>query len=185
MTSLRWLYLRFWPLLTSVCVWALSFIFSSVLLLYDINLVYKIFLTDLIRWLLEKKILLIHIWKYEPFLDGMIDLVHFQNVSVVWYINHVIIPLDYYKLLSPFAIFWGWVTSNISWEIDHLYFLLQGNVVLCGLRNGAIVTVDIRERPEGVSNRLIKHQIPYSPLHRTGQNSKKQWFEVPNFFRRN
>ncbi|KAH7522813.1 hypothetical protein JRO89_XSUnG0102600 [Xanthoceras sorbifolium] len=54
----------------------------------------------------------------------------------------------------------------------------DGNVVLCGLRNGAIVTVDIRERPGGVSNRLIRHRLPYSPLHRTVQSSNKQWFEL-------
>ncbi|KAK1581772.1 hypothetical protein Q3G72_008935 [Acer saccharum] len=54
----------------------------------------------------------------------------------------------------------------------------MGNVVLCGLRNGAIVTADIRERPEAVSNRLITHQIPYSPSRRIGQNSKKHWFKL-------
>ncbi|TXG67122.1 hypothetical protein EZV62_008397 [Acer yangbiense] len=53
----------------------------------------------------------------------------------------------------------------------------MGNVVLCGLRNGAIVTADIRERPEAVSNRLITHQMPYSPSRRIGQNSKKHWFK--------
>ncbi|TXG48400.1 hypothetical protein EZV62_027694 [Acer yangbiense] len=71
----------------------------------------------------------------------------------------------------------SWVFRSKS-DVLAQQFHPLGNVVLCGLRNGAIVTVDIRERPEGVSNRLIRHQIPYSPLHRTGQNSKKQWFEL-------
>lgn len=61
--------------------------------------------------------------------------------------------------------------------------LLQGNVVLCGLRNGAIVTVDVRENQERCSSRLIRHRIPFSHLHARGQNSSKQWFEVSNSFR--
>ncbi|KAL5843021.1 hypothetical protein ACOSQ3_013624 [Xanthoceras sorbifolium] len=75
-------------------------------------------------------------------------------------------------------------TGRQSWvfrsKSDVLAQQLQplGNVVLCGLRNGAIVTVDIRERPGGVSNRLIRHRLPYSPLHRTVQSSNKQWFEL-------
>ncbi|KAJ0018785.1 hypothetical protein Pint_11771 [Pistacia integerrima] len=54
----------------------------------------------------------------------------------------------------------------------------SGKVILCGLRNGAIVTVDVRERPQGSARRLIRHRIPYSPLRKTVQNSNKQWFEV-------
>ncbi|GAV75061.1 hypothetical protein CFOL_v3_18540, partial [Cephalotus follicularis] len=53
----------------------------------------------------------------------------------------------------------------------------SGNIVLCGLRNGAIVTVDVREKREGFTARLIKHRIPNSPLGRTGQNPSK-WFEL-------
>uniref|UniRef100_A0A6N2M471 Uncharacterized protein n=1 Tax=Salix viminalis TaxID=40686 RepID=A0A6N2M471_SALVM len=54
----------------------------------------------------------------------------------------------------------------------------SGNVVLCGLRNGAILTVDVREKQERVSDRLIRHRIPYSSLGRQGPSSSKQWFEV-------
>ncbi|XP_031285403.1 uncharacterized protein LOC116144088 isoform X2 [Pistacia vera] len=54
----------------------------------------------------------------------------------------------------------------------------SGKVILCGLRNGAIVTVDVRERPQGSARRLIRHRIPYSPLRKTVQNSNKQWFEL-------
>ncbi|KAJ6943870.1 mitochondrial division protein 1 isoform X2 [Populus alba x Populus x berolinensis] len=54
------------------------------------------------------------------------------------------------------------------------------NVVLCGLINGAILTVDVREKQEMVSDRLIRHRIPYSSLGRQGPSSSKQWFEVFN-----
>jgi hypothetical protein len=56
--------------------------------------------------------------------------------------------------------------------------LLQGNIVLCGLRNGAILTVDVREKQERVSDRFIRRRIPYSSLGRQGPSSSKQWFEV-------
>ncbi|XP_050231926.1 uncharacterized protein LOC126680785 isoform X2 [Mercurialis annua] len=54
----------------------------------------------------------------------------------------------------------------------------SGNNVLCGLRNGAILTVDIREKREGFSGRLIRHRIPYSQFATSRQNSSKQWFEL-------
>lgn len=69
----------------------------------------------------------------------------------------------------------------ISWGINHCNVILQGNVVLNGLRNGAIVTIDIRERPTGTSNRLIAHRIPCSLTDSTGPSSRKQWFKVSNF----
>jgi len=55
--------------------------------------------------------------------------------------------------------------------------LLQGNVILCGLRNGAIVTADFRERRESLSDRLITHRIPYNSDTKVG-SSKKEWFKV-------
>ena len=65
--------------------------------------------------------------------------------------------------------------------------MLQGNVVLCGLRNGAVVTVDVREKQEGAYARHTRHRVPY-PSHRiseassrTVQKFSKQWFEVLNF----
>lgn len=54
----------------------------------------------------------------------------------------------------------------------------SGNVVLCGLVNGAILTLDVGEKQERVSDRLIRHRIPYSSLGRQGPSSSKQWFEV-------
>ncbi|XP_058197752.1 uncharacterized protein LOC131313454 isoform X2 [Rhododendron vialii] len=45
----------------------------------------------------------------------------------------------------------------LSLQLDH-----PGKIVLCGLRNGAIVTVDTREKSEGLSARLARHQIPYA-----------------------
>ncbi|XP_065853925.1 uncharacterized protein [Euphorbia lathyris] len=52
------------------------------------------------------------------------------------------------------------------------------NNILCGLRNGTIVTVDVREKREGFSTRLVRHRIPYSPLRKFHQKSSKQWFEL-------
>lgn len=55
----------------------------------------------------------------------------------------------------------------------------QGNIVHCGLRNGAIVSVDLRERPGRPFPRLTRHQIRYQSSSKTGQTTKnKQWFEV-------
>jgi len=55
----------------------------------------------------------------------------------------------------------------------------QGNIVHCGLRNGAIVSVDLRERPGRPFPRLTRHQIRYQSSSKTGLTStKKQWFEV-------
>ncbi|KAM7530330.1 hypothetical protein LguiB_033740 [Lonicera macranthoides] len=60
----------------------------------------------------------------------------------------------------------------------------SGNNVICGLRNGAIVTVDIRQRPEEFSARLSRHRIPYPSRNtsesssRSGQKYSKKWFEL-------
>ena len=56
--------------------------------------------------------------------------------------------------------------------------LLQGNVILCGLRNGAIVTVDSRESRESLSGRLITHRIPYTSSDKKVGGSNKEWFKV-------
>uniref|UniRef100_A0A5B7BJG7 Uncharacterized protein n=1 Tax=Davidia involucrata TaxID=16924 RepID=A0A5B7BJG7_DAVIN len=67
----------------------------------------------------------------------------------------------------------------LSLQLDH-----SGNSVLCGLRNGAIVTVDTRQKPEGFSARLTRHRIPYAslgtsePSSKTARNFTKQWFEL-------
>ncbi|KAG5516138.1 hypothetical protein RHGRI_036999 [Rhododendron griersonianum] len=59
-----------------------------------------------------------------------------------------------------------------------------GKIVLCGLRNGAIVTVDTREKSEGLSARLARHQIPYAsqgtckPSSTTPRNLTKRCFEL-------
>ncbi|KAL5825172.1 hypothetical protein ACOSQ3_021235 [Xanthoceras sorbifolium] len=53
-----------------------------------------------------------------------------------------------------------------------------GNVVLFGLGNGAILTVDICEKQDGFPLRLIRHRIHYSNLHKTSQISNKQMFEL-------
>ncbi|KAI8524783.1 hypothetical protein RHMOL_Rhmol13G0176100 [Rhododendron molle] len=67
----------------------------------------------------------------------------------------------------------------LSLQLDH-----PGKIVLCGLRNGAIVTVDTREKSEGLSARLARHQIPYTsqgtckPLSATPQHLTKRCFEL-------
>ncbi|CAJ1975960.1 unnamed protein product [Sphenostylis stenocarpa] len=52
-----------------------------------------------------------------------------------------------------------------------------GNVILCGLRNGAIVTADFREKRERLSDRLITHRIPNTSDMGVG-DFKKQWFKL-------
>ena len=61
---------------------------------------------------------------------------------------------------------------------------MQENVVLCGLRNGMIVTIDTRERQE-VGKRLLRHRIPYLPIdRRNSRTSSQQWYKVnPMFIR--
>ncbi|KOM27885.1 hypothetical protein LR48_Vigan468s004700, partial [Vigna angularis] len=51
----------------------------------------------------------------------------------------------------------------------------SGNVILCGLRNGAIVTADFREKRESLSDRLISHRIPYSS---SIGGCKKEWLKI-------
>ncbi|KAL1320982.1 hypothetical protein HN51_065705 [Arachis hypogaea] len=54
----------------------------------------------------------------------------------------------------------------------------SGNLVLCGLRNGAIVGVDFREKRERVSRTLIEHRIPYASPNKKVRNSSKEWFKL-------
>lgn len=81
-------------------------------------------------------------------------------------------------------------TGRPSWicrcqsDVFSLQLDYSGNIVLCGLRNGVIVTVDIRQKPEEVSARLTRHRIPF-PSHTTSEPSSgsskkitKQWFEL-------
>ncbi|XP_052203220.1 uncharacterized protein LOC127808690 isoform X2 [Diospyros lotus] len=78
-------------------------------------------------------------------------------------------------------------TGAKSWvfrcKSDAMAVQLHGQVVLCGLRNGAIVTVDTRQRSDGRSDRLTRHRISHQSHEipkssRTPQNSSKQWFEL-------
>uniref|UniRef100_M4E4B2 Uncharacterized protein n=1 Tax=Brassica campestris TaxID=3711 RepID=M4E4B2_BRACM len=52
----------------------------------------------------------------------------------------------------------------------------KGSIVQCGLRNGAIVSVDVRERP----SRLTRHQIRSQSTSGTSQATarKKEWFKL-------
>lgn len=59
---------------------------------------------------------------------------------------------------------------------------MQENVVLCGLRNGMIVTIDTRERQE-VVKRLLRHRIPCLPVdRRNSRTSSQQWYKVSSMF---
>ncbi|XP_021901680.1 uncharacterized protein LOC110817444 [Carica papaya] len=64
----------------------------------------------------------------------------------------------------------SWVLRSKS-DILSQQFDQSGNVVLCGLRNGAILTIDTRVRQERLPSRFIKHRIPV-------QGSSKKWFEL-------
>lgn len=59
---------------------------------------------------------------------------------------------------------------------------MQGNALLCGHRNGVIVTVDVREKQEGNSVRLISHRISCSPLNKTVGSSTPKFFKVTILF---
>ncbi|PON42881.1 Guanine nucleotide-binding protein, beta subunit [Parasponia andersonii] len=66
----------------------------------------------------------------------------------------------------------SWVLHSKS-DVLAQQLVHSGNVVLCGLRNGAIVTVDVREKRDG-SARLVRHSIPQLPLGKTvGKPSKR------------
>ncbi|KAJ8766000.1 hypothetical protein K2173_020516 [Erythroxylum novogranatense] len=41
----------------------------------------------------------------------------------------------------------------------------SGNVVLCGLRNGAIVTVDVRQKQERCAATVVTQKVPFPPGH--------------------
>ncbi|XP_004134515.2 uncharacterized protein LOC101220880 isoform X1 [Cucumis sativus] len=75
-------------------------------------------------------------------------------------------------------------TGRISWilhgksDIFALQLIHSENVVLCGLRNGMIVTIDTRERQE-VGKRLLRHRIPYLPIdRRNSRTSSQQWYKL-------
>lgn len=59
---------------------------------------------------------------------------------------------------------------------------LQGNGLLCGLRNGAVVTVDFREKRERLSSRPITQRISYISSDKKAQSSNKDWFKVFSSF---
>ncbi|KAK9226873.1 hypothetical protein WN943_011921 [Citrus x changshan-huyou] len=72
----------------------------------------------------------------------------------------------------------SWVCRSKS-DILAQQVIHSGNVVLCGFRNGAIVTVDVRERQRGCSSRAgRRHRIPYSRLQRNDRVTNEQWFEL-------
>ncbi|XP_024024080.1 DDB1- and CUL4-associated factor 4 isoform X2 [Morus notabilis] len=71
----------------------------------------------------------------------------------------------------------SWVLRSKS-DVLAQQLVHSGNVVLCGLRNGAIITVDAREKQEGSSARLVRHRISNSPSDNTVGKSSKRWFKL-------
>ncbi|XP_059437326.1 uncharacterized protein LOC132170380 isoform X1 [Corylus avellana] len=71
----------------------------------------------------------------------------------------------------------SWVCRSKS-DVFALQFIQSGNAILCGLRNGVIVTVDVREKQVGSSARLIRHRITHAPLDKTVGNSTRKLFEL-------
>ncbi|KAL5578007.1 hypothetical protein UlMin_019706 [Ulmus minor] len=71
----------------------------------------------------------------------------------------------------------SWVLRSKS-DVLSLQSVRSGNVVLCGLRNGAIVTVDVRERREGSSARLVRHRISHLASDNTIGKSSKGSFKI-------
>ncbi|KAJ4975214.1 hypothetical protein NE237_000320 [Protea cynaroides] len=72
----------------------------------------------------------------------------------------------------------SWVCRSKS-DVLSQQFDQSGNVILCGLRNGAIVTVDVRQRLQGSSVRLPKYRVPY-PSCKTSQSSRKNIKNLTN-----
>ncbi|XP_021982609.1 uncharacterized protein LOC110878576 isoform X1 [Helianthus annuus] len=78
----------------------------------------------------------------------------------------------------------SWIFRSKS-DVLSLQFDCSGNIVLCGLRNGAILTVDTRQKPQDLRDKhLPKHQIPFPSIKASqsssGRNKKRdnKWFEV-------
>ncbi|XP_019157859.1 PREDICTED: DDB1- and CUL4-associated factor 4 isoform X2 [Ipomoea nil] len=70
-------------------------------------------------------------------------------------------------------------TGTKSWicrcksDVFSLQLDQSGNTILCGLRNGAILSIDARQRPENFSSRLPRHQIPYHTHEASSGRAKK------------
>ncbi|GMY35078.1 ddb1- and cul4-associated factor 4 [Fagus crenata] len=71
----------------------------------------------------------------------------------------------------------SWVCHSKS-DVFAEQFIHSGNAILCGFRNGAIVTVDIRDKRASSLSRLTTHRITCSPLDKTLGNSSRQWFKL-------
>ncbi|KAL5731282.1 hypothetical protein ACHQM5_004028 [Ranunculus cassubicifolius] len=81
-------------------------------------------------------------------------------------------------------------TKAVSWlchaksDVFSQQFNQAGNVILCGFRNGAIVTVDVRQKQQGCPGGVSKHRIPFSSNKSHGNSSRntnkrpKGWFEL-------
>nr|XP_043618271.1 DDB1- and CUL4-associated factor 4-like protein 1 isoform X2 [Erigeron canadensis] len=77
----------------------------------------------------------------------------------------------------------SWICRSKS-DVLSLQLDYSGKLVLCGLRNGAIVTVDTRQKPQDLHAGCPKHEISFPSIKTgksnsaRGQKRDKQWFEV-------
>ncbi|XP_062082889.1 uncharacterized protein LOC133789153 isoform X2 [Humulus lupulus] len=91
--------------------------------------------------------------------------------------NRVVIGTDMgAALVDPETGATSWVLRSKS-DVLAQQLVHSGNVVLCGLRNGAVISVDVREKREG-SGRLVRHRISQLPLDNSARNSNKRWFKL-------
>lgn len=67
---------------------------------------------------------------------------------------------------------------------ENICFLFQENVVLCGLRNGTVLAIDIRQKPGDFSGRLPQNRIPCHPDGHSSRvkSSARDSFQVSNAF---
>ncbi|VFQ64270.1 unnamed protein product [Cuscuta campestris] len=70
-------------------------------------------------------------------------------------------------------------TGTTSWicrcksDVLSLQLDQSGNIALCGLRNGTIFSVDARQKPRNISNRLPRNEIPFHPRETSSGRAKK------------
>lgn len=55
-------------------------------------------------------------------------------------------------------------------------------MILCGLRNGAVVSVDSREKTARLSARMTTPRTSYISSNKKGGRSKKDWIQVFSYF---
>ncbi|KAF6136601.1 hypothetical protein GIB67_016057 [Kingdonia uniflora] len=111
-----------------------------------------------------------------------------SDTLICFFLIHLILPVG--TGTNQGASLINLETGGVSWvcrsksDIFSQQFDQTGNIVLCGFRNGAILTVDVRQKQQEHATRLPKHLMPSSshavhdPSNRNLQNMSKRGFEV-------